>query len=276
MKRYELVKIRVYVVVLVKILHKNEIDGGYVMLGKIHSIESFGSADGPGVRYIVFLKGCKMRCKYCHNPDTWSENGAEEQTAEQVLTKALRYKSYWGKNGGITVSGGEALLQIDFLIELFKLAKEKGVHTTLDTSGNPFTREGEYFDKFNELLKYTDLFLLDIKHIDDEAHKKLTGQSNKNILDLARYLSDMKKPVWIRHVLVPGITDSEEDLTKLHDFIETLDNVERVEVLPYHTLGVFKWEELGIPYSLKDVSTPSKESVDKANEILETKKYLEK
>lgn len=244
--------------------------------GRIHSIESFGSADGPGVRYIVFLQGCRMRCKYCHNPDTWSLQAGELQTPEEVLKKALRYKSYWGKTGGITVSGGEALLQIDFLIELFKLAKEKGVHTTLDTSGNPFTRDKEFFDKFNELLKYTDLFLLDIKHIDTQAHKELTGQTNENILDLAQYLSEQKKPVWIRHVLVPGITDSEEYLTRLHDFIETLDNVERVEVLPYHTLGVFKWEELGIPYSLKDVSTPSKESVDKANEILETKKYLEK
>lgn len=244
--------------------------------GRIHSIESFGSADGPGVRYIVFLQGCRMRCKYCHNPDTWSLQSGELQTPEEVLKKALRYKSYWGKTGGITVSGGEALLQIDFLIELFKLAKEKGVHTTLDTSGNPFTRDKEFFDKFNELLKYTDLFLLDIKHIDTQAHKELTGQTNENILDLAQYLSEQKKPVWIRHVLVPGITDSEEYLTRLHDFVETLDNVERVEVLPYHTLGVFKWEELGIPYSLKDVSTPSKESVDKANEILETKKYLEK
>ena len=160
--------------------------------GRIHSIESFGSADGPGVRYIVFLQGCRMRCKYCHNPDTWSLQAGELQTPEEVLKKALRYKSYWGKTGGITVSGGEALLQIDFLIELFKLAKEKGVHTTLDTSGNPFTRDKEFFDKFNELLKYTDLFLLDIKHIDTQAHKELTGQTNENILDLAQYLSEQR------------------------------------------------------------------------------------
>ena len=242
--------------------------------GKIHSIESFGSADGPGVRYLVFLQGCRMRCKYCHNPDTWASQGGEEQTPEDVLKKALRYKSYWGKDGGITVSGGEALLQIDFLIELFKLAKENGVHTTVDTSGNPFTRDGEFFEKFQELMKYTDLFLLDIKHINTEQHKELTGHGNENILDLAKYLSEQKKDVWIRHVLVPGITDDEAQLKELHDFIEGLDNVKRVEVLPYHTLGVFKWEQLGIPYSLDGVRSPEKESVEKANEILETAKYL--
>ena len=242
--------------------------------GKIHSLESFGSADGPGVRYIVFLQGCRMRCKYCHNPDTWSLDKGEEQTPEEVLKKALRYKSYWGKNGGITVSGGEALLQIDFVLELFRLAKEKGIHTTIDTAGNPFTREGEFFEKFQELIKVTDLFLLDIKQMDTEAHKSLTGHTNENILDMATYLSEQGKDMWIRYVLVPGYTDSEEDIRNLHDFIETLDNVKRVEVLPYHTLGVFKWEQLGVPYTLEGVNPPSKESVEKANQILETDKYL--
>lgn len=242
--------------------------------GKIHSLESFGSADGPGVRYIVFLQGCRMRCKYCHNPDTWSLENGQEQTPEEVLKKALRYKSYWGKNGGITVSGGEALLQIDFVLELFRLAKEKGIHTTIDTAGNPFTREGEFFEKFQELMKVTDLFLLDIKQMDTEAHKSLTGHTNENILDMATYLSEQGKDMWIRYVLVPGYTDSEEDIRNLHDFIETLDNVKRVEVLPYHTLGVFKWEQLGVPYTLEGVNPPSKESVEKANQILETDKYL--
>lgn len=224
------------------------------VVGKIHSVESFGSADGPGVRYIIFLQGCRMRCKYCHNPDTWASQQYESQTSEEVLKKALRYKSYWGKNGGITVSGGEALLQIDFLIDLFQRAKEKGVHTTLDTSGNPFTREGEFFEKFQKLMEVTDLFMLDIKHIDSSAHKELTGQPNENILDMARYLSEQKKDMWIRHVLVPGYTDSEEQLKALQAFIKTLDTVKRVEVLPYHTLGVFKWEELGLPYGLEGVS----------------------
>ncbi len=236
--------------------------------GKIHSIESFGSADGPGVRYIIFLKGCKMRCKYCHNPDTWGADGVTEETAEEVLKKAMRYKNYWKNNGGITVSGGEALLQIDFLIELFKLAKENNVHTTLDTSGNPFTREEPFFGKFNELMKYTDLYMLDIKHIDNEEHKKLTGQPNENILDMAKYLSENGKTMWIRHVLVPGYTDSEEQLTRLKEFIDSLDTVDRVEILPYHTLGVFKWKELGIPYELEDVNPPTKEEVERAKRIL--------
>ena len=187
------------------------------ILGNIHSLESFGSADGPGVRYIIFLRGCNMRCKYCHNPDTWAKkDGNMLMTADEVLQKALRYKNYWKNNGGITVSGGEALLQIDFLIELFRKAKEKGIHTTLDTSGNPFTRENPFFEKFNLLMEYTDLFMLDIKHIDDECHKKLTGCSNKNILDMANYLSDNNKDMWIRHVLVPGITDSKERNLFLH------------------------------------------------------------
>lgn len=239
------------------------------ILGNIHSVESFGSADGPGVRYIVFLKGCNMRCKYCHNPDTWAKEGGTMQTPEEVLNKALRYKAYWKNNGGITVSGGEALLQIEFVTELFRLAKEKGVHTCLDTSGNPFTREEPFFTKFNELIKYTDLFMLDIKHMDPEAHRELTAQDNANILDMARYLSDNGKHMWIRHVLVPGITDREEQLTSLRTFLDTLDTVDRVEILPYHTLGVFKWKELGIPYQLEQVELPSQEQVKRAKEILE-------
>lgn len=178
-------------------------------LGRVHSVESFGSADGPGVRYIVFLKGCNMRCKYCHNPDTWAKcgenDGAKLMTPQEVLKTAMRYKAYWKQTGGITVSGGEALLQIDFVTELFKLAKEKGVNTCLDTSGNPFTVEEPFFGKFNELMKYTDLFMLDIKHIDDEEHKKLTGQTNKNILDMAQYLSKNGKKMWTaqRRVTLP-------------------------------------------------------------------------
>ena len=236
--------------------------------GRIHSVESFGSADGPGVRYIVFLKGCNMRCQYCHNPDTWAKDGGELMTPEEVLKKALRYKTYWKEKGGITVSGGEALLQIDFVTELFRLAKEKGVNTCLDTSGNPFSLEEPFKSKFDELMKYTDLFMLDIKHIDDAAHRKLTGQTNQNILEMAAYLSDHGKAMWIRHVLVPGITTEEDELYRLRSFLDTLKTVERVEVLPYHTLGVFKWKELGIPYQLEDVDPPTKEQIDRAKEIL--------
>lgn len=236
--------------------------------GRIHSVESFGSADGPGVRYIVFLKGCNMRCQYCHNPDTWAKDGGELMTPEEVLKKALRYKTYWKEKGGITVSGGEALLQIDFVTELFRLAKEKGVNTCLDTSGNPFSLEEPFKSKFDELMKYTDLFMLDIKHIDDAAHRKLTGQTNQNILEMAAYLSDHGKAMWIRHVLVPGITTEEDELYRLRSFLDTLKTVERVEVLPYHTLGVFKWKKLGIPYQLEGVDPPTKEQIDRAKEIL--------
>ena len=236
--------------------------------GRIHSVESFGSADGPGVRYIVFLKGCNMRCQYCHNPDTWAKDGGELMTPEEVLKKALRYKTYWKEKGGITVSGGEALLQIDFVTELFRLAKEKGVNTCLDTSGNPFSLEEPFKSKFDELMKYTDLFMLDIKHMDDAAHRKHTGQTNQNILEMAAYLSDHGKAMWIRHVLVPGITTEEDELYRLRSFLDTLKTVERVEVLPYHTLGVFKWKELGIPYQLEGVDPPTKEQIDRAKEIL--------
>lgn len=236
--------------------------------GRIHSVESFGSADGPGVRYIVFLKGCNMRCQYCHNPDSWAKDGGELMTPEEVLKKALRYKTYWKEKGGITVSGGEALLQIDFVTELFRLAKEKGVNTCLDTSGNPFSLEEPFKSKFDELMKYTDLFMLDIKHMDDAAHRKLTGQTNQNILEMAAYLSDHGKAMWIRHVLVPGITTEEDELHRLRSFLDTLKTVERVEVLPYHTLGVFKWKELGIPYQLEGVDPPTKEQIDRAKEIL--------
>lgn len=240
------------------------------IIGYVHSTESFGSVDGPGVRFLIFLTGCAMRCQFCHNPDTWDMKTGTPTTADELLKKALKYKNYWSKEGGITVSGGEPLLQIDFLTELFRKAKEQGVHTTLDTSGNPFTRKEPFFSKFQELMKYTDLVMLDIKHIDDEQHKILTECTNQNILDMARYLSDTKKPVWIRHVLVPERSDYDEYLIKLDEFIQSLDNVERVEVLPYHTLGAYKWDELGYEYKLKGIEAPSLERVENANRLLHT------
>ena len=242
--------------------------------GYIHSLESFGSVDGPGVRYVIFLSGCAMRCQFCHNPDTWNMQAGTPYTADELLEKALRYRSYWGSKGGITVSGGEPLLQIDFLLELFTKAKEKGVHTTLDTCGNPFTREEPFFSKFEKLMEVTDLVMLDIKHMDEEQHVLLTGQKNDNILDMAKYLSDTGKSMWIRHVLVPERSDRDDYLWKLHDFIEKLDHVERVEVLPYHTLGVYKWKELGIPYGLEGIEPPTQERIQNANDILKTASYL--
>lgn len=241
--------------------------------GKIHSCESFGAADGPGVRYIVFLQGCKMRCKYCHNPDTWNLSGGEEKTADELIQSALKFKKYWGDKGGITISGGEPLLQIDFLIDLLKKAKEEGIHTTIDTAGNPFTREEPFFAKFEELMKYTDLLLLDLKEINPKRHKELTGFENSNILEMAKYLSEIGKPVWIRHVLVPENSDFDEDLTALGDFIGNLSNVEKVEVLPYHTLGKFKWDNLGIAYQLEGINSPEQERIKNAQQLLGCSKY---
>ncbi len=236
------------------------------MIGHIHSTESFGAADGPGVRFIVFMQGCHMRCRYCHNPDTWKMDGGDEVTADEILKRALRFKPYWGKDGGITISGGEPLLQIDFVIELLKKAKELGINTCIDTAGNPFTKEEPFFSKFEELMKYTDLLLLDLKEINPARHKDLTGFDNSNIIEMAKYLSEINKPVWIRHVLVPEHSDFDEDLDALGDFIDTLSNVDRVEILPYHTLGKFKWENLGIPYTLENISPPSAERIENAKQ----------
>ncbi len=239
-------------------------------MGRIHSTESFGSVDGPGIRFIIFLKGCQMRCRYCHNPDTWKTDGSNLRTADELLDQAERYRPYWGDKGGITVSGGEALLQMDFLLDLFHKAKARNINTCLDTSAQPFTRREPFFSKFNELMQLTDLVLLDIKHIDNEAHKSLTRYGNENILDCARYLSDNNIPVWIRHVLIPTITDDDASLIKLRKFIDTLSNVQKVEVLPYHTMGVYKWEQLGIPYSLNGIHPPSAERIANAEHILST------
>ena len=237
-------------------------------IGRVHSLESFGSADGPGVRYVIFLSGCHMRCQFCHNPDTWDLRAGREYTASELIQTALRYRSYWGSEGGITVSGGEPLLQIDFLLELFSEAKKRDIHTTLDTSGNPFTREEPFFSKWKELMQITDLVMLDIKHIDEEGHRILTGQSGENIKEMARLMSDLGQPMWIRHVLVPERNDRDEYLHALAAFIRELKTVERVEVLPYHTLGIFKWENLGLPYSLEGISPPLPERVAHAKRIL--------
>lgn len=209
-----------------------------------------------------------MRCAYCHNPDTWSREAATEMTVDELLDKAERYRSYWGQDGGITVSGGEALLQLGFVTELFEEAHRRGINTCLDTAAQPFRRSEAWLEQFARLMAHTDLVLLDIKHIDSEGHRALTGHANDNILDCARYLSDIHQPVWIRHVLVPGVTDDDMFLRRLRAFLDTLTNVERVEVLPYHTLGAFKWEQLGLGYTLDGVVPPTQERVDNARRIL--------
>lgn len=246
------------------------------IVGRVHSLESFGSVDGPGVRYVVFLQGCALRCRYCHNPETWAFAGGTEMTADEVLNKALRYKSYWGSGGsggGITVSGGEPLLQMDFLIALFGLAKAKGVHTALDTAGQPFCEDAAWLAKLDTLLALTDLVILDLKEPDDARHRALTGQGNVNIFAFARYCADKGVGLWVRHVLVPGLTDDETGLAELGDFIASLSTVERVEILPYHTLGLFKWQKLGLKYPLPDAVPPTAEQVARAEKLLGVEKY---
>ena len=239
--------------------------------GNIHSIESFGSVDGPGVRFLIFLKGCHLRCRYCHNADTWEEGSTDQRTADELLEQAERYRSYWGSEGGITVSGGEPLLQLDFLIDLFTKAKERGIHTCIDTAGEPFSRDPDWFGRFQKLMQVTDILLMDIKHIDRKKHIGLTGKPNDNILDMFRYLSDIGKPIWIRYVLVPRLTDDEDDLRRTGAFISGLSNVRKIDVLPYHAMGAYKWEKLGYRYTLTDTRSPSAEEADSALQLLSGK-----
>lgn len=235
------------------------------MIGKIHSYESFGTVDGPGVRFVIFLQGCPLRCLYCHNPDTWAYEGGEEYTVDQVVGEILKYKTYI-KDGGVTISGGDPLVQIDFVIELFTALKAHNIHTALDTSGYLYSKLTE--KNYERLLAVTDLVLLDIKHIDNEKHKTLTSQSNKPVLAFAQFLSEHRQPVWIRHVLVPGYSDDPQDLMNLRKFINTLDGVEKIEILPYHTMGVAKYRNMKLTYPLEGVEPPDKYSISLANKIV--------
>ena len=219
------------------------------MTGYIHSCESFGTVDGPGIRFVVFFQGCPLRCQFCHNPDTWDFPAGKLISAEELISRYKRNHTFY-KNGGITATGGEPLMQLDFLTEFFKLAKEEGIHTTLDTSGATYTPDAS--ERFDRLMQYTDLVMLDIKHIDDESHIRLTGKSNKNILLFAKYLEQKNVPLWIRHVVIEGITDSPDDLFDLGKFIGTLKNLKALDILPFHTLGKEKYEKLGISYPLKE------------------------
>lgn len=242
--------------------------------GYYHSIESFALVDGPGVRTVLFLQGCKMRCLYCHNPETWDLKSGTQITPSEFLEKALKYKPYWQNYGGLTISGGEPLLQIDFLIEVAKLAKKQGISFCVDTAGNPFDKNDQSFmEKFNVLLQYTDLILLDLKCFDNDTHKNLTGWTNENILEMAKYLSEKNVPVWIRHVLVPGITMKREYLKDLSDFISSLNNVDRVEILPYHSLARDMYRKMNLPYKLRDVLPPEKAQIEEAEKILKTDAY---
>ena len=234
-------------------------------IARIHSMESFGTVDGPGIRFVLFLQGCHLKCKYCHNRDTWDIKGGEEKTLEEIIEKIKNYKNYITiSGGGVTVTGGEPLLQVKFLIELFKELKKENIHTCIDTSGMV-----NITDDIKELLQYTDLVLLDIKHIDDEKCKNLVGVSNKKELEFARYLSDNNIKMWIRQVLVPGYTDDEKDLQKLKEFIGTLKTVEKIQILKYHSMGKYKWEKLGLKYSLEGVRDATAEDEERAKKILQ-------
>lgn len=236
-----------------------------MLIGHIHSFESFGAVDGPGLRFIVFMQGCSLRCKYCHNRDSWDLHSGLKYTSDELIAKISRYKNYFEEaNGGVTISGGEPLLQTPFLIELITKLKKQNINVAIDTSGN-----FSLTDEIKKIIDLSDLFLLDIKCINDDICKDLTGFSNKKTLEFAKYLSDINKPVWIRQVLVPTFTDNINDLKDLKSFLDTLNNVEKIEILPYHNLGSFKWKELGKAYELDHISPPTSESIQKAKEILE-------
>ncbi len=251
------------------------------MKAPIHSTESFGAADGPGIRFVIFTQGCRMRCQYCHNPDTWALSSTSAQLVEpaELIRKALRFRSYWGEarpdgltTGGITVSGGEPLLHIDFLIELFSLAHDNGISTCLDTSGQPYTTSQPFAGKFDTLMTATDTVMLDIKHADPDAHRRLTGQPNDNIIACARHIDTLGPDIWLRHVLVPGVTDTESNLLAIRSLADSLSHLRRFEVLPYHSMARFKYESLGMPYPLGDTPQPTTEQIARAERLLNCRK----
>lgn len=233
------------------------------MTGHIHSTESFGTVDGPGVRFVIFFQGCPMRCKYCHNPDTWSGKGGTEMTVEELLDAYERNRTFYRK-GGITATGGEPLMQLEFLTELFGEAKRRGIHTCLDTSGIAYSEKRKA--EFERLFAVTDLVLLDIKHSDPKGHIELTSRKQDSVLAFAKALEEAQIPVIIRHVAVPGITDQDEELRDLGHLIGTWKNLKGLDVLPYHTMGVAKYKSLGIPYPLEGVPNMEPAKVREARE----------
>lgn len=238
------------------------------MQGRIHSLESFGTVDGPGTRFVVFVQGCPMRCAYCHNPDTWAMNGGTLMEPEYIYEQYKRNESFY-KNGGITVTGGEPLMQIDFLIDLFTIAKKDNVHTCIDTSGIAYNENNApLVEKLDKLMALTDLVMLDIKHIDPEKHRELTAQPNEQILAFARYLNEKNVDMWIRHVVVPGLTDDDKYLFELGYFIGQFTNLKALDVLPYHTMGENKYEKLNMTYKLAGVPAMDKSKVVEKKEVI--------
>ncbi|MCL2570198.1 MAG: pyruvate formate-lyase-activating protein [Firmicutes bacterium] len=234
------------------------------LIGRIHSIETCGTVDGPGVRYIIFTQGCPLRCIYCHNVDTWNAgcDRAKNMSVNDIVNDIKRYKSYIA-SGGITLSGGEPLLQKDFATELFKACRAQGFHTALDTSGYCVI-----IDKVKELLSLTNLVILDIKSIVPATFKKITGKEIYPVIEFAQYLHKQNIPTWIRHVVVPGYTDNDNHAHELGKFIATLKNVNKIEIIPFHQLGAHKWVEMGLHYTLKDVKEPTMQQVENVRQIL--------
>lgn len=231
-------------------------------IGRIHSFESMGLVDGPGIRCVVFMQGCALRCAYCHNPDTWAFSGGTEMTSQELLKKIIRFKPYFKNNGGVTFSGGEPLMQPEFLIESLKLCKEAGIHTVIDTAGYGIEK---YYD---EILKYVDLVILDIKHVDNEGYESLVGKSKEGFDEFLEKVQKSNTKLWIRHVVVPGLTSSEEHIRKLAKIIKNIKNIEKIELLPYHTLGVDKYKKIGLEYKLADIDSLEKEAIDKLEKTL--------
>ncbi|MDD2627976.1 MAG: pyruvate formate-lyase-activating protein [Clostridia bacterium] len=231
--------------------------------GKIHSFENFGTVDGPGIRFVIFMQGCEFRCKFCHNPDTWDKKAGDEYTAKEVMNEIMKYSVYYKKsNGGITVSGGEPLLQLEFILQLFKLAKEEGLHTTIDTAGNIDLTDKDVKEEINKLLNVTDLMLLDLKEMNEEKHIKLTGKSNKNTISFAKYLEEKNMPTVLRYVYIKGINDAKDTLDKLKEIKQKYKNIIEIDVLGYHKMGEYKWKEMGIKNELKDIKASTKNEVD--------------
>lgn len=234
------------------------------VLGTIHSVETCGTLDGPGIRYVIFFQGCPLRCQYCHNPDTWKMSEGKETTVDSLIEDIVKYESFMKfSNGGVTASGGEPLMQHGFVEELFRRCKEEGIHTALDTSGYVMV------PRLNNIMEYTDLVLLDIKSFDSKKYKALTGVSITPTLEFAKFLSEINKPAWIRYVLVPGLTDDFNEIEELAAFLSKLENIEKVEILPFHKMGEYKWEELGYEYKLKETNPPSKDIIEKVRKVFE-------
>ena len=230
--------------------------------GYIHSVESFSTQDGPGIRYVVFTQGCPLRCKYCHNPDTWQLDEGQQMSVAAIIEKIKSCQSYFNEQGGVTISGGEPTLQIGFVAELLAACKEEGIHTAIDTSG--YVEKNE----FKKLLPDLDLVLLDLKHLDEQQHQDLTGVSNQKTLELIKLLEAEQQPYWIKHVIVPEVTDDLDEIKELAKYLSTLSSLEKVQLLPYHTLGVHKWQELGLDYQLSETEPPSEDKLEKIKEII--------